>query len=72
MGWRGCSPRKRGPHGGHKLTGEVIAFLGTVRTQDPTLRPPELAQRVADRFGITVHPRTIQRTLTRPEKKRSR
>lgn len=71
-GLAGLLPQKRGPHGGHKLTGEIIAFLRAARTQDPTLRPPELAQRVTDRFGITVHPRTIHRALARPEKKRSR
>ena len=71
-GLAGLVPKKRGPRGGHKLTGEIMAFLRQARTQDATLRPPDLAQQVADRYGITVHPRTIDRALARPEKKRRR
>lgn len=71
-GLAGLLPQKRGPHGGHKVTREILAFLQQLRADDPALRPPALAQRVADRFGITVHPRSIERALTRGEKKRPR
>jgi hypothetical protein len=71
-GLAGLLPRKRGPRGGHKLTAEVLAFLQDLRDTEPSLRPPDLARRVAQRFATTVHPRSIERALGRPEKKRRR
>jgi hypothetical protein len=68
----GLLPRKRGPQGGHKLTPEVLAFLQDLRGTEPSLGAPELARRVAQRFAITVHPRSIERALGRPERKRRR
>jgi hypothetical protein len=69
-GLTGLLPRKRGPRGGHKLTAEIVAFLQKLRDTEPSLRPRELADRVADRFATTVHPRSIERALSRQEKKR--
>jgi Homeodomain-like domain len=71
-GLAGLLPKKRGPHGGHKLTAAIVAFLQDLRDAEPSLRPPELARRVADRFATTVHPRSIERALARQEKKRRR
>ncbi len=71
-GLAGLLPKKRGPHGGHKLTAEIVTFLQQARAQDGSLRPVDLAQHVADRFAVTVHPRSIERALARQEKKRPR
>ena len=71
-GLAGLLPQKRGPHGGHKLTTEVVTFLQQQQARDASLRPVDLAQHVADRFAITVHPRSIERALARQEKKRRR
>ena len=71
-GLAGLLPKKRGPHGGHKLTAEIVTFLQQARARDASLRPVDLAQHVADRFAITVHPRSIERALERQEKKRQR
>jgi transposase len=71
-GLAGLLPQKRGPHGGHKITGEVLAFLQQARAQDGAVRPAELARRVATRFGLTVHPRSVERALMREKKKRQR
>lgn len=71
-GLAGLLPQKRGPQGGHKLTAEVLAFLQGLRGTEPSLGAPELARRVAQRFATTVHPRSIERALGRPEKKRRR
>jgi transposase len=62
-------PQKRGPKKAHKLTAEVMAFVRHLQQQDPSLRAPALASRVNDRYGITVHPRSIERALTRSQKK---
>src|SRR3954452_25104209 len=61
-------PHKRGPREAHKLTAEVLAFLRQARQQDSSLRPAELVSLVKDRYGITVHPRSIERALARSQK----
>ena len=74
-GLPGLLPRKRGPRQPHKLTDEVLAVLATARAKDGSvLRTTALAAIVHDRFGITAHPRSIERSLVRylqrQEKKR--
>jgi transposase len=66
-GLPGLVPGKPGPRGGHKLTGEVLAHLRELVAADPGLRPADLADMVAQRFGVRVHPRSIQRALTRAQ-----
>lgn len=62
-------PHKRGPREAHKLTAEVLAFVRQARQENSSLRPADLAVRVSDRYGITVHPRSIERALVRSQKK---
>jgi transposase len=71
-GLAGLLPQKRGPRGGHKVTPSVVAFLQTLLAEDPSRRPADLTRRVAEHFGVAVHPRTIERALERAEKKRPR
>jgi transposase len=69
-GLAGLFPKKRGPHGGHKLTEEVVAFVRSLCARDASLTPPQLAAQVEAHFGVQVHPRSIERALQRAEKKR--
>jgi transposase len=69
-GLAGLLPKKRGPHGGHKLTDEVVMFLCSEYSNDASLTPSELAEQVEAHFGVQVHPRSIERALQRAEKKR--
>jgi hypothetical protein len=74
-GLPGLLPQKRGPRQPHKLTDDVLAALATVRTEDGSVpRTTALATILTDRFGITAHPRSIERSLLRyierQEKKR--
>ena len=62
-------PQKRGPKQAHKLTADVLAFIRQTRQEDPSLRAAALASRLLDRYGITVHPRSIERALARSQKK---
>ena len=64
-GLPGLLPGKPGPRAAHKLTGEVVEHLRGLVAADPGLRPAELAEAVAHRFGIRVHPRSVERALTR-------
>jgi transposase len=70
QGLAGLLPKKRGPHGGHKLTEEIVLFVHHAYAENASLRPPALAAQVAAHFGVQVHPRSIERALQRGEKKR--
>lgn len=69
-GLPGLVPHRPGPRRAHKLTGEVLAFLEHASRSDPSLRVGQLTQLVQERFGLTVHPRSIERSLARQQKKR--
>jgi len=66
----GLVPHKRGPKQAHKLTDEVLTFMVETRQKEPSVRPTELARLIWERFGTTVHPRSIERSLRRHQKKR--
>jgi transposase len=69
-GLGGLVPHKRGPKQAHKLTPEVLTFISESRQKDPSIRTAELARLIHERFGTTVHPRSIERSLLRHQKKR--
>jgi transposase len=69
-GLTGLVPRKRGPKQAHKLTEEVLAFIRETRQNDSSIQAGELARLIHQRFGTSVHPRSIQRALLRHQKKR--
>src|ERR1700680_2879622 len=56
-GIAGLVPRKRGPHGAHKLDDGVMAFVAALRAEGPTLSVRALLPRIHERFGLDVHPR---------------
>ena len=65
----GLLPRPRGPKHAHKLTEQVMDFVRAAQAEDATLRAPGLAEQVRERFGVEVHPRSIERALARQAKK---
>ena len=69
-GLSGLLPQKRGPRNGHKLTKEVMGFVGEQRTVEPSLSFAQLAERVQHHFHVKVHPRSIERQLLREKKLR--
>lgn len=71
-GLPGLLPKPPGPKGAHKLTEEVMDFVDELQERDTTIRPEELSRRVGERFGFSVHPRSIERALVRREKKRQK
>ena len=58
-------PARPGPRRAHKLTEEILAFARQVRDADPPLRSAQVAEAIAERFGIRVHPRSVERALAR-------
>jgi len=64
-GLDGLVPARPGPRGGHKLTGQILAWAEQQLAGDPALKPAGLAGPIAEEFGVRVHPRSIERALAR-------
>jgi transposase len=71
QGFPGLVPKKRGPKGAHKLTDAIVDFLDKAREDIPCPKAAELARRVYEHFGLSVHPRSIEKALTRKKKART-
>jgi transposase len=69
-GLPGLLPAKPGPRRAHKLTDEVLDHAQVLLAADPALRPGALVEALAARFGVRVHPRSIERALARREAQR--
>jgi transposase len=70
-GLPGLLPARPGPRRAHKLTEEVVADLRSALDDDPSLRTADLVARVESRFGLRVHPRSVERALARSERPKS-
>ena len=72
QGLPGLLAARPGPRRAHKLTAEVLADVRAALAEDPSRRPADLVDRVAGRFGMRVHPRSIERALDRADQSKSR
>ncbi len=68
-GLAGLLPKPRGPKGGHKLSAEVLDYVERMKAADPALTTLECVRAVHDRFGVTIHRRSLERALGRRKKK---
>ncbi|MET8518111.1 helix-turn-helix domain containing protein [Streptomyces sp. NPDC005077] len=64
-------PGKPGPKGPRKLTDEVMEFIEGLLEADSSLRSRQLAEAAFERFGLTVHPRSVEKALVRRHESRS-
>ena len=64
-GLAGLVAERPGPRRAHKLTEEVVAFAEQRLAGDASLKSRELVEAIEARFGIRVHPRSIERALVR-------
>jgi transposase len=71
QGLQGLVPARPGPRGAHKLTAEVVSFARDQRGQDPKLSSAQLVELIAERFGVRVHRRSVERALARAEQTES-
>ena len=70
QGMPGLIPKRPGPKQAHKLNDVVLEFIERQRRgADEVLRPDALAKMVRKEFGLSVHPRSIERALSRRRKK---
>jgi len=68
-GLSGLVPKRPGPRQAHKLSDSVLDFIEQQRVEDKTLRARALAKMVLKKFGLSVHPRSIERALFRRQKR---
>lgn len=69
-GVAGLLPRKRGPKGPYKMTEEIMTFIQDLIGQSegkPNWKA--LSRRIEEEFGLTVHPRSIERRIKQDTKK---
>ena len=69
QGLAGLMPRQRGPRHAHKLTEDVMAFISACKNQKASLQATDLVIQIKQHFGLSVHPRSIERALQRQLKK---
>ena len=65
-------PSRPGPRRAHKLSHEVVAFTRHRLEAEPSLRSSDLVVIIEERFGIGVHPRSVERALAREPRPDSR
>lgn len=69
-GIAGLLPRRRGPRRAHKCTNEILDFVEQWRAD--VSAEQEVSEAVRKRFGVSIHPRSLVRALTRQKKKQRR
>ena len=70
-GLPGLVPQRPGPKRAHKLSEEVVDRLERALEAEPALNSAQLAQRLDDELGLRVHPRSVERALSRRTKTRA-
>lgn len=69
-GLSGLLPKQRGPKEGHKLSAEVVEHVRTLRVAEPDLTTVACVEAVQQKFGITIHRRSLERALASKKKPR--
>ncbi len=64
-GVEGLAARPPGPRGPHKLDEEIMAFVEHTLAENDGIRLLDIAASIKDAFGVSVHPRSIERALKR-------
>jgi transposase len=70
-GLQALVPARPGPRRAHKLSDEIVAFCRQRLAADASLRPGDLVEVIAQRFGVRVHRRSIERAIARAERSKS-
>jgi transposase len=65
QGIPGLLPQPRGPKRAHKCTDEILDFAAQWRA----VEPESVTDAIRRRFGVSIHPRSMQRALARRAKK---
>jgi transposase len=68
-GIAGLADRKRGRKGPLKATQDVVEFVRAAKSEEPSRSGAQLTRLVAERFGVELHRRTVERLLVERKKK---
>lgn len=68
----GLIPLKRGPRRNHKLGGDILKYINKKIDSTPNIRSIELVNALHEKYGLSVHPRSIERALNRQKKNQNR
>ena len=69
-GVTGLVKKRPGPKSAHKVTDDIMAFIEEKIKSGKPLGARKLAPLIREKFDKEVHPRTIERAVTRRKKKR--
>lgn len=70
QGLPGLEPRRRGPKRAHKFTDEILDFIVKWRAGEAGETGENAVEAVRRRFGVSLHPHSIDRALGARKKKR--
>lgn len=69
-GLPGLLPLRPGPKRPHKLSPEILLYIKEFLEGKTVSDSKGLSQAIQQKFGISIHPRTIERAIARMKKKR--
>lgn len=72
QGLPGLLPERRGPRGPHKITPEILQFVDEHRARHGRTAAAQLVPMIAERFGVKLHPRGLEKALARRGRKKGR
>lgn len=67
-GLPGLLPKHPGPKRSHKLGDEVMDFVESIIVVDGSVTSYSLAVMISEKFGISIHPRSVERAIIRRKK----
>lgn len=70
QGLAGLIPRRPGPKGAHKFNDEILDFIVEWRADAAGKAGENMVEAIQHRFGVALHPRSIDRALEVRKKKR--
>ena len=68
-GLPGLLPKKPGPIHSHKLRDEVMEFVERIIVDDGSVTSKTLSEMIGEKYGISIHPRSVERAISRRKKK---
>lgn len=70
-GLPGLMPAPRGPRKPHKISPEIVAFATQHRLQHGRIGARRLVPLIEQKFGVQVHPRSLEKALARQAQKKT-
>ncbi len=69
-GLTGLISKKTGPQKASKLNDKIMIFINELIKTNTGIRAPKIAEKIFNEFRIKVHPRSIERAISRQKKTR--